>query len=217
MQVVSGPYGREKVHYQAPAAKVLEKEMRAFMKWFNSAPEADHVLRAAISHLWFVTVHPLDDGNGRIARAIADMSLSRSEDSPQRFYSMSSHIRNEGKEYYNILERTQKGDLEITDWLVWFLECLERAIVGADEILDSVLVKVSCWDEHRDKSINARQRSVINKLLNGFEGNLTSSKWAKLTKSSQDTALRDINDLIEKKMLVKSKASGRSTNYQLHA
>jgi len=215
MQVVSGPFGKEKVHYEAPPAKMIDKEMQAFLNWFNILPETDPVLKAAISHLWFVTIHPFDDGNGRIARAIADMGLSRSENSAQRFYSMSSQIMKERKDYYKILETTQKGDLNISAWLDWFLNCLERAIEGADDILKSVLVKADYWNTHKDKSISDRQRYVLNRFLGGFEGNLTSSKWAKLTKSSQDTASRDINDLIKKGMLKKNKASGRSTNYRL--
>lgn len=215
MQVVSGPYGRETVHYQAPPAAKVDEEMQAYLTWLNAPSKTDPVLKAAISHLWFVTIHPLDDGNGRIARAIADMGLSRSEDSAQRFYSLSSHIRNERRDYYNILERTQKGDLDITDWLVWFLECLERAIEGAGALLQAVLDKAGYWEAHNHKPINDRQRYVLNRLLNGFEGHLTSSKWAKLTKSSQDTALRDIKDLVAKDMLVKNDASGRSTSYRL--
>jgi len=215
MQVVSGPMGKEIVHYEAPAASVVAQEMEAFLEWFNAPPKGDPVIRAAISHLWFVTIHPFDDGNGRIARAIADMGLSRSEQSQQRFYSMSSQIRKERKDYYDILEATQKGDSDITDWLLWFLNCLDRAIQGAEETLKSVLYKADFWNAHKGKLINQRQTQIINRLLGDFEGHLTSSKWAKLTKCSQDTALRDINDLIEKGVLEKGTSSGRSTHYVL--
>lgn len=215
MQVVSGPIGREVVHYEAPAASLVEKEMHSFLSWFNGSPTEDPVLRAAISHLWFVTIHPFDDGNGRIARAIADMGLSRSEQSQQRYYSMSSQISKERKAYYDVLEATQKGGLDITDWLLWFLECLDRAIKGADETLTGVLNKAAFWDAHKSKAMNERQQYVINLMLGDFEGRLTSSKWAKLTKCSQDTALRDINDLVEKGVIEKGKYSGRSTYYGL--
>ena len=217
MQVVSGAMGREKVHYEAPAASLIGQEMGTFLKWFNEPPSGDPVMRAAISHLWFVTIHPFDDGNGRIARAIADMGLSRSEQSQQRFYSMSSQIRKERKEYYDILEATQKGDSDITDWLLWFLHCLGRAIVGAEETLKTVLYKADFWNAHKGKFINERQTKIINRLLGAFEGHLTSSKWAKLTKCSQDTALRDINDLVEKGVLAKGQSSGRSTHYVLRS
>lgn len=217
MQVVSGPIGRELVHYEAPAASLVAKEMDGFLEWFNTPPTGDPVIRAAISHLWFVTIHPFDDGNGRIARAIADMGLSRSEESKQRFYSMSSQIRKERKGYYDILEATQKGDSDITEWLLWFLHCLDRAIEGAEETLASVLYKAAFWEAHKGKVINERQQSVINRLLGDFVGHLTSSKWAKLTKCSQDTALRDINDLVEKGVLEKGLSSGRSTHYVLRA
>ncbi|MDB2439921.1 Fic family protein [Hellea sp.] len=213
MQVVSGPMGKEVVHYEAPAAERIKNEIQYFLKWFNGPPDGDPVLRAAISHLWFVTIHPFEDGNGRIARAIADMSLSRSEESSQRFYSMSAQIRQERNAYYNILEATQKGDTDITDWLLWFLECLERAVQGAEIILKSVLVKADFWEFHKKTLLNARQQEVLNLLLGQFEGKLTSSKWAKLTKSSQDTALRDINDLVDKGVLEKGVSSGRSTHY----
>jgi Fic family protein len=216
MQVVSGPMGREHVHYEAPEAERLEGEMSAFLKWFNAnISSIDSVLKAAIAHLWFVTIHPFDDGNGRIARAIADMALARSENSPQRFYSMSAQIRSERKEYYTILEFTQKGDLDISAWLDWFLVCLDCAIAGAEETLGGVLQKARFWDVIKDQPLNARQRTIINILLDGFEGKLTSSKWAKFTKSSQDTALRDITDLVERGILVRDGAGGRSTGYSL--
>jgi Fic family protein len=215
MQVVSGATGRERVHYEAPKATLLSAEMNAFIDWFNGTQDIDPVLKAAIAHLWFVTIHPFEDGNGRIARAIADMALARSENSPQRFYSMSSQIRQERNAYYEILEATQKGDLEITDWLTWFLDCLDRAFDRADVILSSVLRKARFWKKHADQTLNERQKAIIERLLHGFEGKLTSSKWAKLTKTSQDTALRDIEDLIAKGILAKNAAGGRSTSYSL--
>jgi Fic family protein len=215
MQVVSGSGRREKVHFEAPEAKRLSKEMNAFLNWFNGKGETDPLLRAALAHLWFVTVHPFEDGNGRIARAIADMILARSEDSAQRFYSMSAQIRVERKAYYDILEKTQKGSLDVTPWVVWFLECLGRAIQNTDEVLAGVLDKATFWEKHQTTALNERQRNVLNRLLDGFEGKLTSSKWAKLTKSSQDTAARDINDLIDKGILTKDPAGGRSTSYSM--
>jgi Fic family protein len=215
MQVVSGPIGREKVHYEAPAAPRLDGEMASFIEWFNDDTSLDPVLKAAIAHLWFVTIHPFEDGNGRIARAIADMMLARSESSPQRFYSMSAQIRLERRDYYAILERTQKGGLDITAWLQWFLGCLDRAFDGAEEILGNVLRKARFWDAMAGQPLNERQRKVINRLLDGFEGKLTSSKWAVLTKTSPDTALRDINDLVARRVLVRDEAGGRSTSYSL--
>jgi Fic family protein len=215
MQVVSGPIGRERVHYEAPKAALLADEMQAFIGWFNGTQDIDPVLKAAIAHLWFVTIHPFEDGNGRIARAIADMPLARSENSSQRFYSMSAQIRQQRESYYNILETTQKGDLNITEWLEWFLDCLDRAFDRADTILASVLRKARFWKKHANKSFNDRQRTMIARLFEGFEGKLNTSKWAKLTKSSQDTALRDIDDLVEKGVLVKDAAGGRSTSYSL--
>lgn len=215
MQVVSGSGRRERVHFEAPEAKRLSKEMSAFLKWFNGSSDTDPLLRAALAHLWFVTIHPFEDGNGRIARAIADMVLARSEDSSQRFYSMSAQIRIERKVYYEILEKTQKGTLDITAWMVWFFACLGRAIQNTDEVLASVLDKATFWEKHKTTALNERQRKVLNRLLDGFEGKLTSTKWAKLTKSSQDTASRDINDLIDKGVLVKGAAGGRSTSYSL--
>jgi Fic family protein len=215
MQVVSGPIGKEHVHYEAPVAGRLRGEMKKFLKWFEKKSPTDLVLKAGIAHLWFVTVHPFDDGNGRIARAIADMMLARSENSPQRFYSMSSQIRQERKEYYEILESTQKGDLDITNWLEWFLACLGRAFDRAETILAAVLGKARFWDRISEMDFNERQRDMINRLLNGFEGKLNSSKWAKLEKCSQDTALRDIEDLINKGILKKESAGGRSTSYSL--
>ena len=215
MQVVSGPIGRERVHYEAPKASRLQSEMAAFLKWFGENTTHDPVLKAALAHLWFVTIHPFDDGNGRIARAIADMALARSEQSPQRFYSMSAQIRLERNAYYDVLEATQKGDLDITAWLEWFLDCLDHAIEGAEQTLSGVIHKARFWETFKDHPLNERQRNVINRLLDGFEGKMTSSKWAKLTKSSPDTALRDINDLISKGILFREPSGGRSTSYVL--
>jgi len=215
MQVVSGPIGKERVHYQAPAAPRLRTEMKSFLDWLEKDSSADLVLKAGVAHLWFVTIHPFDDGNGRIARAIADMVLARSEGTPQRFYSMSAQIRQERKTYYEILEATQKGDLDITHWLEWFMACLGRAFERAETILAAVLNKARFWDSFAGTEFNPRQRSMINWLLNGFEGKLTSSKWAKIEKCSQDTALRDIEDLIRKGVLKRDSAGGRSTSYSL--
>lgn len=217
MQVISGPYGHEKIHFEAPTFDRLKKEMNAFIKWYNdSSPKTDPVIKSALAHFWFVTIHPFEDGNGRIARAIADMMLARSEKSPQRFYSMSLQIQRERDEYYNILEHCQKGSLDITLWIEWFLNCLKRTILDSDEILQTVLTKAQFWAKHTGETFNERQLSIINRLLSGFYGKLTSSKWAKLTKCSQDTALRDINDLLERHILIKNDAGGRSTSYQLH-
>src|SRR6266545_6004550 len=215
MQVVSGPMGRERVHFEAPAASQLDNEMKAFLDWFNGEASVDPVLKAGIAHLWFVTIHPFDDGNGRIARAIADMALARSENTSQRFYSMSAQIRQERNAYYDILEQTQKGGLDITPWMEWFLGCLGRAIDGADTILGAVLIKARFWERVRGVPLNERQTLVINRLLDGFEGKLTTSKYAKLTKSSQDTALRDIIPLVERGILIRSSEGGRSTSYEL--
>jgi Fic family protein len=215
MQVTSGPIGRERVHYEAPKAALLSDEMKAFIDWFNGQHDTDPVITAAIAHLWFVTIHPFEDGNGRMARAIADMALARSENSSQRFYSMSAQIRQERKAYYAILEATQKGELDITAWLEWFLDCLDRAFDRADTILASVLRKARFWKVHAGQTFNERQRAMIDRLFDGFEGKLTSSKWAQFTKSSQDTALRDIDDLVAKLVLTKDAAGGRSTSYSL--
>ncbi len=215
MEVVSGPTGRGRVHYEAPAAPLVEAEMKRFLEWGNQPDRADPVLRSGIAHLWFVTIHPFDDGNGRIARAIADWILAKSENSPQRFYSMSAQIRLERDAYYDILEQTQKATLDITAWLEWFLGCLDRALAATETTLASVLHKARFWDKHRSTPMNDRQRLMLNKMLDGFEGKLTSSKWAKLTKCSQDTAYRDIQDLMEQGILVKDSAGGRSTSYSL--
>ncbi len=215
MQVVSGAIGRERVHYEAPEAARLPVEMRTFIEWFNKVTSIDPVLKAAIAHLWFVTIHPFDDGNGRIARAIADMQLARADESHQRFYSMSAQIQRERSAYYDILEKTQKGNLDITAWLLWFLECLDRAISSSEENLSAVTQKAKFWERHQAISLNDRQRKMLNKFMDGFEGKLTSSKWAKIAKCSPDTALRDIQDLIEKGVLEKEEGGGRSTSYRI--
>ncbi len=215
MQVVSGPIGRERVHFEAPTADRVESEMRLFLDWFNAPSRTDEVLKAALAHLWFVTVHPLDDGNGRVARAVADMLLARSERTSQRFYSMSGQILKERADYYSVLERTQKGTLDVTMWMQWFLRCLDRAIEGAQETLGAVLEKARFWDSVRDVSLNARQRKMLNQLLDGFQGKLTTSKWAKICKTSDDSALRDISELLELGILVRSTSGGRSTSYML--
>ena len=215
MQVVSGPIGRERVHYEAPAAQRIDAGMTAFIDWANQPGDTDPVLRAAIGHLWFVTIHPFDDGNGRIARAIADRALAQSEKSAQRFYSMSAQIRQERSAYYDILEKTQKGTLDITDWLEWFLGCLDHTFDATETTLSAVFRKARFWENHTDTPLNERQRLILNKLLDGFDGKLTSSKWAKLTKCSQDTAHRDILDLVNSGILIKDSAGGRSTSYSL--
>lgn len=215
MQVVSGAMGKEKVHYQAPDSELLENEMLLFLDWFNNYDKTDLVIKAAIAHFWFVTIHPFKDGNGRITRALSDMLLARADQSNQRFYSMSAQIRKERKGYYEILEKTQKGNLDITEWIKWFLHCLVNALKSTDSILIQVLFKADFWNRHSKITINERQRELINKILDGFDGKLTSSKWAKIAKCSKDTAIRDINDLINKNILRKEAAGGRSTNYEL--
>lgn len=215
MQVVSGASGREKVHFQAPDANLIEMEMSHFFKWFNEETKIDLVIKAAIAHLWFVTIHPFQDGNGRITRALTDMLLAQSDKSTQRFYSMSAQIRVERNGYYDILERTQKGNLDITEWIKWFLSCLINALKSTDKILTKVLLKADFWNKHSKTIINERQKKVLNKLLDGFEGKLTSMKWAKIAKCSKDSAVRDINDLINKDVLQKESAGGRSTYYEL--
>ncbi len=215
MQVVSGPVGRERVHFEAPVAERLDHEMRQFLQWFNGDATEEPVLKAALAHLWFVTIHPFDDGNGRIARAIADLSLARSEGSPQRFYSMSAQIREERSDYYRILEQTQRGTMDVTGWMEWFVGCLTRAVESAHAALSGVIHKARYWEKLRDVPLNDRQRLVISKLLEGFEGNLTTSKWAALTKSSNDTALRDVQQLVDRGVLVRNQAGGRSTSYAL--
>lgn len=213
MQVVSGAMGRERVHYQAPPSSALKKELAAFLKWVNAKDTLDPLLKAGLAHFWFVTLHPFEDGNGRIARAIADLLLARSDGSPQRFYSMSAQIRTKRKKYYSILESSQRGPLDVTEWLAWFLACLQRAVVASEETLSTVLNKYRFWNTHAKTILNPRQVKVLNKLLDGFEGHLTSSKYGKLTKSSPDTALRDMLDLVKKRVLKKSGSGGRSTHY----
>ena len=215
MQVVSGAMGKEKVHYQAPSAERVPAEMERFIAWVNNEQEMDTVLKAAIAHLWLVSIHPFDDGNGRITRALTDMLLARSENSRKRFYSMSAAIRELQKEYYDVLERTQRGDGDITEWLLWFLKCFEKALDSTQETLSSVMRKADFWERHRDVSFNERQRKLLNMQFDGFFGKLTSSKWAKIAKCSSDTALNDINDLIAKGILRKTAEGGRSTNYIL--
>ncbi len=215
MRVVSGPMGREKVHYEAPTAERLEGEMESFLRWFNAPSEIDPVIKAAIAHFWFVTIHPFEDGNGRIARAIADMALSQADKTKERFYSMSSGIEAERKEYYIQLESAQRGNLDITEWLVWFLACLDRSIDDANEKLSSVLHKARLWQQINLNPVNDRQRKVINRMLDDFKGHLTTSKYAKLAKCSNDTALRDIRELLERRIVAKNSGGGRSTSYRL--
>ncbi|HTU27023.1 MAG TPA: Fic family protein [Pirellulales bacterium] len=215
MHVVSGPIGRERIHFRAPSADRLESEMATFINWFNASAGIDPVLRAGIAHLWFVTIHPFEDGNGRIARAIADITLARADGTKDRFYSMSSEIAAERKAYYRELEIAQRGDLDTTRWLGWFLDCLSRTIDGADELLASVLHKAHLWQRINRKPVNERQRLVINRLLDDFKGFLTTSKYAKLAKCSPDTALRDIRELLGRGILVQNPSGGRSTSYRL--
>jgi len=215
MQVVSGPMGKEKVHYQAPNSDRIELEMKKFLQWFENENDIDLVLKAAIAHLWFVTIHPFDDGNGRITRAITDMMLARSDKSIRRFYSMSAQIRIERKQYYKSLEKTQKGSSDITEWILWFLQCLINAIHSTEGTLTKILYKAEFWILHSNTIFNERQQKMLNNLLDGFDGKLTTSKWAKINKCSQDTALRDIQDLINKDILQKEPSGGRSTNYEL--
>ncbi len=216
MQVVSGAIGRERVHYQAPAAELLPAEMDAFLKWINKTGDEDLLLKAAIAHLWFVTIHPFDDGNGRIARAIADWALARAEASPRRFYSMSARIRKERNRYYSILEQTQKGGLDITEWLLWFLGCLDRAIDDTESSLSVVFKKDRFWKTYASRGLNERQRLMINKLLDGFTGKLTSTKWAKIADCSQDTAQRDIVNLIEKGIMRKDPGGSYSSTRRVN-
>jgi Fic family protein len=216
MQVVSGPISKEIVHYQAPAAEKVDQEMQRFFEWYNGNQDIDLVVKAGIAHLWFVTIHPFDDGNGRIARALTDLILAQSDRQPYRFYSMSTQIRYERAKYYEILERTQKGTLDITAWLEWFLNCLLNSLEASETILGIVIFKHNFWLAHASKIDNDRQRKVLNLLLDGFDGKLTTSKWAKLCKCSQDTALRDIQDLIDKQILYKMPGGGRSTSYDIN-
>ncbi len=217
MQVVSGPIGRQTIHFQAPPAEHLPAEIKAFLDWFESEQSIPLLIKAGLAHLWFVTLHPFDDGNGRIARAIGDMALARAEQTPQRCYSLSAQIQKERKDYYEQLEQTQKGSLDVTPWLRWFLACLSRAMQGAEESLSAALIKSRFWQHWAGTPMNARQIKILNRLLDGFEGNLTSSKWAAINKCSPDTALRDINDLIANGVLLKTEGGGRSTSYELVA
>ena len=218
MQVISGPIGKETVHFEAPGAERIDKDMAVFLSWLESDVAIDPVLKAGLAHLWFVTVHPFDDGNGRLARAITDMMLARSEQSSQRFYSMSTQIRIERKSYYQILERTQSGSMDVTGWLEWFLGCLSCALLGAQDTLSSVLHKAEFWNRIRTSTINSRQQKMLNRILDDeFKGHLTTSKWAKMTKCSQDTAHRDILELMEAGILSKNPGGGRSTSYSLAA
>ena len=216
MEVVSGAIGKEKIHYKAVAAKDVKAEMDKFISWFNDPGiVTDPVLRSAIAHLWFVTIHPFDDGNGRIARAISDMMLARSEGSSERFYSLSNQILVKRSEYYDMLKRTQHGGSDITEWLIWFLGSLKDSMTETEDSIRNILLKAAFWDEHKDVRINERQRAMNNKMYDGFFGKLTAAKWAKMMKCSADTALRDINDLIEKGMMSKGEAGGRSASYDL--
>ncbi|MDR2680926.1 MAG: Fic family protein [Tannerella sp.] len=217
MQVISGAMGQEKVHYEAVEAKNVKTEMDKFINWINEKSQMESVIKSAIAHLWFVTIHPFDDGNGRIARAISDMLLARSDGSSQRFYSMSNQILKERKKYYSALEKTQRGgNSDITLWLHWFLNCLKNSLINSETVLKSVFRKADFWEKHKNTPLNERQRLIVNRLFDNFYGKLTSSKWAKMTKTSPDTALRDIKDLIEKGILQQEEAGGRSTNYTLN-
>ncbi|MDP2094994.1 MAG: Fic family protein [Hydrogenophaga sp.] len=215
MQVVSGPVGREKVHFQAPPATALPAETAAFLEWFNATPVGDALIHAGLAHLWLVTLHPFDDGNGRVSRAVGDMALARAEGSAQRFYSFSAQIQRERKQYYDQLEITQRGTLDVTPWLSWFLACLLRAVQGADGLLSGVLDKAQFWQRWAGTPMNERQTRVLNHVLDGMEGKLTNAKWATLGKCSADTALRDINDLLARGVLNKLEGGGRSTGYVL--
>ncbi|EML1600909.1 Fic family protein [Burkholderia cenocepacia] len=215
MQVVSGPIGRQRVHFEAPPPARVPDEIRRFLAWLNAPPAEPLLIRAGLAHLWFVTLHPFDDGNGRIARALGDLVLARADRSPQRFYSLSAQIQRERNAYYDVLERTQRGSLDVTEWLAWFLNTLGRAIDHAHTTLDAVLIKARFWQRCAGVAMNERQVKVMNRLLDGFEGKLTTSKWAALAKCSQDTALRDITELVEQGMLRRSASGGRSTSYEL--
>jgi Fic family protein len=215
MQVVSGMMGNEKIHFEAPDVHQIPKEMSAFLNWFNDKQEIDPVIKAGIAHLWFVTIHPFEDGNGRITRAITDMQLARADQTAQRFYSMSAQIQKERTEYYNILENTQKGSLDITGWLKWFLDCLHRSMDSTDQILGKIMTRTEFWEKHQETQFNVRQLKMVNVLLDDFFGNLNVSKWAKMNNCSTDTALRDINDLVNKNILIKADGGGRNTNYTL--
>ena len=216
MQVVSGPLGRQRIHFQAPPADRLESETDRFLTWVNSASGEPPLIKAGLAHLWFVTLHPFDDGNGRIARAVGDLLLARADGSSQRFYSFSAQIQRERKAYYDVLERTQKQTMDVTDWLAWFLDTLHRAVDQAQLTIDAVMVKTRFWQQWASTPLNERQVKLLNRLLDGFEGKLTSSKWAAIAKCSSDTALRDVTDLLARSILRKSDAGGRSTSYELN-
>lgn len=215
MQVVSGAMGKERVHYEAIPANLVQAEMKKFLIWLNEEATIDPVLKAAIAHFWFIMIHPFDDGNGRVARAISDLLLTRAENSADRFYSMSSQILVERKRYYEVLQKVQHSDGEITEWLNWFLHCLKKALLETESTIKHVLQKAEFWKVHENTTLNERQRMMINKLFDGFEGKLKTSKWAKITKCSTDTALRDIKDLVDRGILKQEQGGGRSTNYQL--
>jgi Fic family protein len=215
MQVVSGPVGRQRVHFQAPPARQVKAEIRRFLDWFNRRTEPEGLLRAGLAHLWFITIHPFEDGNGRVARAIADQALAQSEDSGQRFYSLSSQIRKERSDYYDALERTQKGGIEVTGWLAWFLGCFSRAIDGAEHACANVLRKAGFWERYAREPMTERQKTVLNRYLDGFEGRLTARKWAAIGKCSIPTAQRDINDLIERNILRRNPGGSKNTSYEL--
>ncbi len=216
MQIVSGAMGKEKVHFQAVPVKRVKNEMDKFLDWFNNYSEVDPVIKSAVAHFWFIIIHPFDDGNGRIARAISDLLLARSDNSSLRFYSLSNQILLERKAYYDTLQKVQHNDADITEWIVWFLNCLYDALKNSERTIKQALYKADFWDKHKNTELNSRQRLMLNKLFDGFEGKLKTSKWAKITKCSQDTALRDIKDLIEKGILRQEKSGGRSTNYELN-
>ena len=215
MQIVSGAMGKEKIHYEAVVPQLVKTEMDKFVNWFNNNDKTDPVIKAAIAHFWFIIIHPFDDGNGRIARAISDLLLARSENSPERFYSMSSQILVERKRYYEVLQKVQHSSGDITEWLDWFLHCLKNALLETEDTLKKILRKAEFWKIRENTLLNERQRLVLNKMLDGFDGKLKSSKWAKIAKCSPDTALRDIKDLIEKRILLQERQGGRSTNYEL--
>lgn len=217
MQVVSGAEGRQRLHYQAPPAERIEKEMAVLIEWFNAPPALDGIVAAALAHLWFVTIHPFDDGNGRIARALADMALARSESAPNRFYSLSSQIRRERPDYYASLERTQKGDLDVTARLLWFTACFSRAIDAAEEASAGVLRKAEFWQRHSLVPLNERQRTVLNRVLGDFEGKLTARKWAVIAKCSMATAQRDIKELMDRGLLIRNEGGSKNTSYTIAA
>ena len=216
MQIVSGPMGKEKIHFEAPSFKIVLQEMDTFLDWVNTETKIDGVLKAAVAHFWFIIIHPFDDGNGRIARAISDMLLARSENTSQRFYSLSNQILTERKVYYEVFQKVQHSKGDITEWLDWFLNCLYRALIATEENLKLILKKADFWDKHKETILNSRQRLMLNKILDGFDGKLKTSKWAKISKCSADTALRDIKDLIEKGIFIQEDSGGRSTNYVLN-